>query len=69
MDEKASTPDEKAAAAAARDIMANVTGGQDWRDYDEQYVMIRVLRAIGEATKADPLEHRRALRGPASSAR
>jgi hypothetical protein len=43
-------PDEKAAAEAAHDIMANVTGGDVWRDYDEKYVRSRILRAIREVS-------------------
>ncbi len=48
MDEKPLTPDEKAAAAATHDIMANVTGGREWREYDEKYVRTRIVRAIKE---------------------
>ena len=42
------SPDEKASAEAAHDIMANVTGGDTWREYDEKYVRQRILRAIRE---------------------
>jgi hypothetical protein len=52
MDEKPLTPDEKAAAAATHDIMANVTDGHNWRDYDLKYVRNRILRAIRDAGKS-----------------
>jgi hypothetical protein len=46
MDEKPSTPEEKAAADATRDIAMNVTQGREWKPYDAKYVRERILRAI-----------------------
>jgi len=46
-------PDEQIADAAMKDIYANVTGARGgWADYDMQYVIQRILRAIKEAKGA-----------------
>lgn len=42
--------DEEIAKAAMQDIRANVTDAADqWKPYDEKYVLERILRAIREA--------------------
>jgi hypothetical protein len=46
MPEATPKPDEQIAAEAMRDISRNVSGKDQWRDYDERYVTQRILRAI-----------------------
>jgi hypothetical protein len=41
--------DEEIAKTAMLDIAGNVTGRDQWKDYDERYVTQRILRAIREA--------------------
>ena len=38
-----------------QDIAGNVTGRDQWKDYDERYVTQRILRAIREAKGAAAL--------------
>ena len=47
--------DEEIARAAMQDIAGNVTGRDQWKDYDERYVTQRILRAIREAKGAAAL--------------
>ena len=47
--------DEEIAKAAMRDIAGNVTGRDQWKDYDERYVTQRIIRAIREAQGAAAL--------------
>lgn len=51
MPEATPKPDEQIAPDATRDIAANVTGGRDWKDYDQKYAVSRILRAIRDASK------------------
>jgi hypothetical protein len=48
--------DEEIAHTAMHDIKANATGAADqWKPYDERYVLQRILRAIREAKDVHPL--------------
>ena len=44
--------DDEIATTAMRDIAGNVSGKDQWKDYDERYVLQRILRAIREAKGA-----------------
>jgi len=46
---KAPRTDEEIAKALMHDIRLNVGGKKIWADYDEKYVLERILRAIREA--------------------
>ncbi len=50
--------DEAIASEAMRDIGGNVSGKEQWRDYDERYVVQRILRAIREAKRLDIVSDR-----------